>query len=234
MLKLIGRNNWLTGLLIFSMPVALIFFLGSQMAYSQVKSQFGAYQDIPEVTHLTELKTIPAGQVILLRGHLAEAAGSGLLIFQERPTADREVRFGEEFNLIFPEIELILAGGTVKISPSMTRERVMQHELHTVKRGETTLTGFQPGDFVTVQGEWQPALNTLNEVTGISGADKASLMTEWQAAFQKVSWLRNGLGLLTLMGLILLVAQLRQARVRPSLPENTECQTPKTETAPTA
>ncbi len=232
MLKLLGGNGWLTGLLIFSMPIMLVFFFGSQMAYSQVNSQFETYQNIPEVSSLAQLETIPAGQVIMVRGQIVAAppnSATKLVIFQERPTGVREVRFGEEFNLVFPEVELALVGGQIKISPSLTRDRVIQHELHSITEGELTLTGFRPGDLVTVQGEWQPSSTTLNEATGITGADKASLIAEWQDSFQKVGWVRNGLGLLTLAGLILLVVRVRQARGRPVADET--CPTPKTETA---
>jgi hypothetical protein len=174
----------------------------------------------------------------MLRGQIASSlmstAGSELLIFQRRPAEDREVRFGEEFNLVFPEFSLQLPDGLVKIRPSLTRERIIQHELHTVSSGEDRLTGFRPGDIVTVQGEWQPATMTLFEVTGITGANKASLMAEWQEAFQKVGWVRDGLGFLTLVGLILLVVCLRQTKSFPTLPESEACPTPKTETAPTA
>lgn len=233
MLKLVGKNGWLTGLLIFSMPIMLVFFLGSQMAYSQVNSQFETYQNIPEVTSLAQLETIPAGQVVMVRGQIAvsppNTPSSNLLIFQERPTEGREVRFGEEFPLVFPEFEMSLNDGQIKINPSLTRERIIQHELHAITQGELTLTGFRPGDLVTVQGEWQPAAATLSEATGITGADKASLMAEWQDSFKLVGWVRNGLGLLTLAGLVLLVARIRQARTRPMADE--PCQTPKTETA---
>jgi hypothetical protein len=238
MLKLVGKINWVTGLLVFSMPVMLVFFLGSQMAYSQVKSQFETYQNIPEVTRLADLASIPVGRVVMLRGQIVESLtdtpDSELLIFQKRPAEGREVRFGEEFNLVFPEFRLQLPDGLIKISPSLTRERIIQHELHTVSSGEDRLTGFRPGDSVTVQGEWQPATTTLFEVTGITGADKAGLMAEWQETFQKVGWVRDGLGFLTLVGLILLVVRLRQARINPPLPESETCPIPKTETAPTA
>lgn len=236
MVKLIGKSGWITGLLIFSMPIMLVFFLGSQMAYSQVNSQFETYQNIPEITSLAQLETIPTGQVVMVRGQIAvsppDVTSSNLLIFQERPTEGREVRFGEEFSLVFPEFEMSLNDGQIKISPSLTRERIIQHEQHTVTQGELTLTGFRPGDMVTVQGEWQPAAATLAEVTGITGADKASLMAEWQDSFEKVSWIRNGLGILTLVGLVLLVVRMRQTRARPTADE--PCQTPKTETATTA
>jgi hypothetical protein len=236
MLKWVGKNGWLTGLLIFSMPMMLVFFLGSQMAYSQVNSQFQRYQNIPEVTSLAQLETIPAGQVVMVRGQIAvsppDVPSSKLLIFQERPTEGREVRFGEEFPLVFPEFEMSLNDGQIKISPSLTRERIIQHEQHTVTQGELTLTGFRPGDLVTVQGEWQPTTATLSEVTGITGTDKAGLMAEWQDSFKLVGWVRNGLGFLTLVGLVLLVVRVRQARTRPMADE--PCQTPKTETATTA
>lgn len=232
MLKFLGGSGWLTGLLIFSMPIMLVFFLGSQMAYSQVNSQFETYQNITEFTSLDQLATIPTGQVVMVRGQIVVSppnSATNLVVFQERPTEGREVRFGEEFPLVFPEFELGLKGGQIKISPSLTRERVIQHELHSVPQGDLTATGFRPGDLVTVQGEWQPASATLNEATGITGADKASLMAEWQDAFQIVSWVRNGLGLLTLAGLVLLVVRVRQARNKPIVDET--CPTPKTETA---
>jgi hypothetical protein len=235
MFKLMDKNNWLSGLLIFFMPVMLVFFLGSQMAYSQVKGQFETYQNIPEVTRLADLETIPSGQIVMLRGQIIGSSltttVSKLLVFQERPTEGREVRFGEEFSLVFPEFDLALSGGRIRISPSLTRERVIQHERHTLTSGEMTRTGFRPGDLVTVQGEWQPARATLSEVTGIAGADKASLMAEWKDSFMKVSWVRNGLGLLTLAGSILLVVRLRQARANRL--ENEICPIPKTESMTT-
>lgn len=236
--KLVGKINWVTGLLIFSMPIMLVFFLGSQMAYSQVKSQFESYQTIPEVTRLADLQNVQAGQVVMLRGQITGPAvgpgGSDLLVFQQRPAEGREVRFGEEFPLVFPEFSLQLSDGVIKISPSLTRERIIQHELHTVNSGEDRYTGFRPGDTVTVQGEWRPETLTLDDTTGITGADKSSLMAEWQDAFQKVGWVRNVLGLLTLLGLFLLVVRLRQAKTIPPSVESDICPTPKTETATTA
>lgn len=244
MLKAISQNNWLTGLLILSMPVLLVFFLGSQMAYSQVKNQFEAYRHIPEVTHRSELAALPANQVVMVQGRMAlseqiaslstsPAAAPDLLVFQERPTEGREVRFQEEFPLVFPEFGLQLPDGSVTVLPSLTRERVIRHELHTVTAGELEYTGFRPGDMVMVQGQWQPASATLSEVTGITGADKASLLAEWRAAFQKVSWLRNGLGLLTLLGIILLAVQIRRLRTSRQSEASKEWPTPKTKTTPT-
>lgn len=233
MFNLIGKNGWLTGLLIFSMPILLVFFLGSQMAYSQVNSQFETYQNIPEVTSLAQLDRIAPEQVVMVRGQIAESAPTlpdlDLVVFQQRPTGNREVRFGEEFNLIFPDFEMILSDGQIRINPSLTRAQVIQHELHSVSQGDLTLTGFRPGDLVTVQGEWQPDTATLREVTGITGADKASLIAEWQDSFKLVGWARDGLGLLTLVSLVLLVVRVRQSRTEPIVDE--PCQTQKTETA---
>lgn len=242
MVKLIKQSNWLTGSMIFFMPILLIFFLGSQMAVGQVRSKFEAYQRIPEITSLSELESIPAGQVVMLRGRMAEAivpAASPmqeLVVFQERPADGREVRYREEFPLEFPELGLDLPDGTVMILPSQTRERVIQNELHQVRQGDRDYTGFRVGDLVTVQGEWQPAGGpTLIDVTGISGSDKQSLMAGWQDAFRKVSWARNGFGLLTAVSLILLVIQLRRRRGRSSPPSEEEAwPTPETKTAPTA
>ncbi len=224
MFKVIGKSNWLTGTMIFFMPVLLIFFLASQLAYSQVKGKFEVYQNIPEVTRLSELERMPAGQVIMVRGRIpkkraqvAEAMGpggegvaAGLIIFQERPADGREVRFREEFELVFPAFVMDLPDGHLAIMPSLTRERVIQHEGHTVADGDRQRTGFRPGDLVTVQGEWQPGqVPNLSEVTGITGVDKISLVTEWEEAFGKVSRVRNGLGLLTLLSVVLLGGQLR-------------------------
>ena len=221
MFNLLHKNNWLTGALIFLMPVTLIFFLGSQMAYGQVKNQFERYQDIPQVSTLSELRAIPAGQVVMLRGLMAEspprqgatATTPDLTVFQVRPATGREVHFQEEFPLIFPEFGLELTDGPVTIVPSSTRERVIQHELHRLGDEEYEYTGFRPGDRVMVQGQWQPdGSPALIEATGISGGDKASLMVEWQRAFQKVSWARNILAALTVAGLSLLLGQLRRGR----------------------
>jgi hypothetical protein len=134
-----------------------------------------------------------------------------LLVYQERPASDRETRYQEEFPLIFSELVLDLPDGQLAISPSLSRERVIQGELHSERVGDRTYTGFRSGDIVTVQGEWQPAAAgsppVLQDVTGISSADRVTLLAEWQTAFQQVSWARNSLGLLTLLGLVLLVVE---------------------------
>jgi hypothetical protein len=239
MQKFMRVNGWLGGLLIFSMPILLFFFLGTQMAYSQVNSRFEVYQTIPEITRLADLADLPAGQIVMLRGQIAESNPvghpSGLLIFQERPTNGREVRFREEFNLIFPPFTMQLPDGVVTISPSQNYDRIIQHEIHSVADGDLTRTGFKPGDTVTIQGQWQPTAATLAEVTGITGADKAGLMAEWQDAFQKVAWARNILGFFTLLGIILLVSQIRRSRAsHPTEEDESAWTTPTTETAPTA
>lgn len=240
MLKIIKQSNWFTAILIFFLPVGLIVLLGSQMAYSQVKGKFEAYQNIPEIATLAELEKMPADQVVMLRGRISEASSLGsegvapdLIIYQERPAGGREVRYREEFPLIFPEFVLELSDGTLTIIPDLSRERIIQHELHTVPAGDRQRTGFRIGDVVTVQGQRQPGPRSgpvLAEVTGITGATKQGLMAEWAAAFQKVASLRNGLGLLTLLSIILLAIQLRRAALNKDGGE--EWQTPTTKTAP--
>lgn len=244
MFKLIQKNNWLAGAMIFFMPVALIFFLGSQMAYSQVKNKFELYQSIPQVTRLSDLETVPAGQVVLLRGRIARATAlensadteGELIIFQERPAAGREVRYQEEFPLVFPEFVMNLPDGRLNILPSQSRERVIQHELHRVQRGDRDYTGFAPGDMVTVQGQWQPAAGAiarLNDVTGITGADKQSLLREWELAFRQVSWVRNGLGLFTALSIVLLIIQLRRTRLNRNANEEATWPNQETKRVPT-
>lgn len=237
MLKFVKQSNWFTGLLIFFMPVTLIIFLGSQMAYSQVKGKFEAYQNLPEVTTLAELEQMQVDQLVLLRGRIAEAIPHGdegvvsdLIIYQERPTDGREVRYREEFPLIFPEFVMELSDGTLTIIPSATREHVIQDELHTVTDGDRQRTGFRIGDVVTVQGQWQPgpgSRSALNEVTGITSAHKQGLMAQWEAAFQKVGWVRNGLGLLALLSIILLVVQLVEPELSMRIPKNGQLQQQK-------
>ena len=244
MLKIINKSNWLTAVMIFLMPVLLVFFLGSQLAYSQAKSKFESYQNIPEVTRLAELEASPDGQIVMVRGRISEATPKhhlvqqdpNLIIYQERPADGREVRYREEFNLIFPEFVMDLTGGTITIVPSQTHERVIQHELHRILDGDYEYTGFRIGDTVTVQGQWQPQTGiapTLNDVTGITSADKQRFMSDWQDAFQKVSWARNGLGLLTLAGIILLAVQIRRTKSRTKPEEADSWQSQETKTTQT-
>jgi hypothetical protein len=242
-----GKNGWLTAILIFVVPILFIFFLGSQMAYSQVKSKFEPYQNIPEVSSLSELESISAGQVVMLRGQISEPApqrdvdefASDLIIFQVRPVDGREVRFQEEFPLVVPEFMMALPDGTITIRPSSTRERVIYDELHRISDGEYERTGFKIGDMVTVQGQWQPSVTNagatpaLLDMTGVTGGDKASLIATWHSAFQKVSWVRNILGLLAILGLIWLIVQLRRTQCNNFQEENETWQNQTTKTVPT-
>jgi hypothetical protein len=245
-IKIIQRSGWLAGGLIFFMPVLLIFFLGSQSAYSQVKGRFEAYQNMPEITRLSELTTLSPGRVVILRGQISQTRpgraldpiAPELIIYQERPTAGREVRFQEDFPLVFPEFVMALADGSVVVSPSQAGEHIIQGELHTVADGDRVRTGFRIGDMVTVQGQWQPQPGpTVIDVTGITGADRASFMADWEKVFQLVGWVRNGLGLLTILSLVILVVQLRRIKRQPETANEVEGETcpPQTpETIPTA
>jgi hypothetical protein len=220
-MKLINRGNWFTAFLIFLLPVTLVFFLGSQMAYGQVKAQFDTYQNIPQINSAAELDAIPAGTIVMAQGQISantplpvESGSSGLVVFQERPAEGRETRYGEEFSLIFPAIVLELPDGLLTVIPSEERERIIQAELHTVPDGELRRTGFKVGDTVMVQGEWQAGTApTLVDVTGITGGDKAGLIAQWQDAFTTVSWVRNGLGALALVSLIALIVQWRRNKI---------------------
>ncbi len=245
MLNTIKKSGWLVGGLIFFMPVLLIFFLASQMAYGQAKGQFDAYQNISEVASLAELTALTSGQVVMVRGQISESgaprgtpAAPELVVYRERPADGREVRFREEFPLIFPDFVMDLPDGKLIVLASRTRDRVIQHELHAVAAGDRQYTGFRAGDTVTVQGEWQAisagSRPVLSEVTGITGVNKIALITEWQSAFQQVRGVRNVLALLTLVSILLLVIQMRRARVNQQSPEEDETwQTPTTNTAPT-
>lgn len=237
MLKIISKSHWTTALVIFALPIILIFFLGSQMAYSQVKSRFEEQQAIPEITQLSDMKTLPEESVVMVRGKISEASPHkgpqeiGLVVYQERPLDGREVRFREEFNLIFPQFILDLPDGSLPVLPSTTREHVIQNELHRVPVGDREYTGFRVGDTVTVQGQWQSG--ALTEVTGITSVNKQAFLAEWEAAFSKVRWVRNGLGLLSLLGVILLTIQIYRMK-RGKSEEADTWQNPKTTTAPTA
>ena len=218
MIKLFKNSHWLVGGLIFFMPILLILFLASQMAYSQVNGKFETYQNIPQVSELAALETLSAGQVVMVRGRISAAAAppfdekTNLVVFQERPADGREVRYREEFPLVFPKFDLDLPDGTLTIIPSPSRDLVIQRELHKTLKDDREYTGFRQGDTVTVQGEWQPESQRLDEVTGITSLDKADLMADWQAGFRKVRWARNGLGGLTVVSLILLFIQWRRTR----------------------
>lgn len=234
MKALLRRGGWLTGMLILSMPMFLIFFLGSQMAYGEVQRRYETYASIPEYTSVTQMQALTAGATVLLRGRIAKpgvleslppsqapAAATGpLLIYQERPLDGREVRYLEEFPLVLPAFALTLADGTIGVQPSQESERAIAHEVHRITRVDREFTGFQVGDTITVQGQWQPATADQAQplvvnVTGIAGVEKAVLLAEVQAALQQVRRARDGLGLLTLVSIMFLVIQLYRQRKNP-------------------
>ena len=72
MKALLRRGGWLTGMLILSMPMFLIFFLGSQMAYGEVQRRYETYAIIPEYTSVTQMQALTAGATVLLRGRIAK------------------------------------------------------------------------------------------------------------------------------------------------------------------
>jgi hypothetical protein len=235
MLKFILKNGWLTAAFLLLTPVSLIFFIGIQSALGQVTGQFAAYQNIPQATQLVQLSHLPAGAVVLVRGQIEGSAGTDLLIYQEHPVPGQETAYQEPFAQIFPQFGLTLPDGSLPILPSQSRERVIQHELHTVPAGDKLQAGFKAGDTVMVMGQWQPGpAASLIEVTGITSLDKDQYLAEWQTDFQKIEWLRNGLGLITLLGLIVLVMQWRRAKTNPPSAEGEVWPTQTQETAPTA
>ncbi len=219
MLRFIRGSNRLSGLMILSFPFFLVFFLGSQMGYGQAQKQFEAYQAIPEITQLADLADVQAGDIVMLRGVVASGetlyTDLDLLVFQERPLDGREVRFQEEFPLVFPEIELELQDGRLAIQPSTERQHIIIAEPHSVTKGDRTFTGFRPGDIVTVQGEWSPSTNTtstpmLLDVTGIAGTDKNGVLSTFAEGFDQVTRIRNILGALTFLSLTLAIIQWRR------------------------
>lgn len=146
----------------------------------------------------------------MLRGSIASsssASDQSLLVYQERPLDGREVRFREEFPLVFPEFTLALVDGHVAVQPNMDSERSVSYELHRMTLHDREFTGFQTGDIVTVQGGWQPANRSHSTpavlvATSVSGAEKATLLAEVQAAMEKVQLARNGLGVLTAVSIV--------------------------------
>lgn len=243
MKKLLSGSKGLMGLLILSMPISLVFFLGSQMAYGQVQRRYTTYVALSEYTQLAELQALPAGTTILLRGDLAgpvagsittNSAAGPLLIYQERPLAGREVRYLEEFPLVLPPLALTLPDGALVIEPSQESERTISHELHRLTVADREFTGFQAGDTITVQGKWHPATADqvrprLGDVTGVAGVSKAVLQAEVQRALQKVRLARDGLGLLTLISIVLLVWQVYRQRQHPAVTATAEQTTATTE-----
>lgn len=223
-MKRLLRNHWFTSLLMITMPFALFYWLSSQMAYGQVQREYTIYAAMPEVTSLAALQTTAAGELRFVRGAIQPLTPDAtigqpgaLLIYQERPRAGREVRFGEEFPLVLPAFALVLTDGLVVVDPNQDPAlRQISHELHQTASGDRSFTGFQAGDIVSVQGKWQPASGTdaakLLEANGVFGVEKGALLAEVQAAMQTVSHVQNGLGLLTLVGSLLLIFQFYRQR----------------------
>ncbi len=235
-----GRDH--TGfrvVLIVVMPLILIVFLGSQMALQQVVRKSAAYTAMPEVTQVAVLRTLPPGTAVLLKGRISRAACCGdandLVVYQERPADGRDVRFREAFNPHFPEIELALPDGPVRILPRLESEHVIQHAHHIVTLGGRQQSGFRLGDVVTVQGQWQAdqtALSTLKEVTGITGMDKAGLLSEWQLAIRNVTWVSRLAGLLSALGMVMFMWRVRQWRAHHRAEESKTCMNQTTKSVP--
>lgn len=211
------RFGTLTSLFIFAMPIFWIMFLGGMMARGQVKGEFTTYQAIQEYTRLNTLNSVPQDQVVMLRGKIVDGPSpdyaNGLIIFQERPLNGRELRFQEEFPLVFPPITLALADGTIQIEAA--EGRVIAHETQRVedKARDREYTGFRAGDEVTVQGKWQ-AQAKLKEATGITSQSRAAIMAEGQYALDRLDTICTVLGVLSVIPLVLLVVQLLRVRLK--------------------
>lgn len=220
--KVIRRFGWLTSLLVFSMPLFLITFLGFMMARGQVKGQFDQYQAVQEYTSLSSLSSVADEQVVMVRGRIAEGSSpdwaDGLVVFQERPLANRETRFEEEFPLIFPSFTLELSDGSLMVQPG--EQQVISHELHDVPDAahDREYTGFRIGDVVTVQGKWKvptgSAQTVLSEASGITSLDRAGVMAEGQWAFKRLDSISIVLGALTLLTMALLVIQVLRSNAQ--------------------
>ena len=227
--KRLGWQGWLTMIVIILMPILLTFYLGTQMGYRQVADSIEAYRQIPEITKLVDLTTLPAGEIVMLHGQISTAAlspnmpESDLIIYQERPAEGREVRFQEEFSLIFSDFNLVLSDGSLAAIPSQTRELTIQHELHQQPIGDRVRTGFQAGDMVTVQGQWQPdPVPALVDVTGVTGGDRATLLTEWETAMRQTRLMRDTLGSLSVLAIVIFIGQMRRLRQTANKEEETE------------
>lgn len=224
-MNLLRRVGWFTGLLMFSMPVLLITFLGFMMARGQVKSEFDHYQAIQEYTSLSALSAAPAESVVMVRGRIAEGPSpdwaDGLVIFQERPLAGRELRYDEEFPLVFPEFTLQLSDGALLIEPGDAQ--VISHETARVADAvqKREYTGFRLGDEVTVQGNWQGIVAgtqaMLPNASGITSLDRAGVIADGQDAFHQLDIYAMVLGILSLLALVLLIMQLWRNREQEKL-----------------
>jgi hypothetical protein len=232
MLKFIRNGGWLSSLLIFFTPVFLIMFLGTVLAHAQVKGEFTATKDVKEFTSLAALESVPEGEVVMLRGQIAEGPAldwaGGLVVFQERPLDGRETRFLETFPLVFPTFYLQLADGAMPVQPSVEHEPVILHELQRIvdEPRDREYTGFRIGDTLTVQGTWSPESASsepaLVEATGLSSIDRAGIIGEGETAFQRLNTIRLVLGALTLIGSILLFIQWRRVKAQEALDQTEE------------
>jgi len=214
------QTGWLAGALIILMPVLVIILLGVQMAHGQVRGRLEVFQAIPEVETVAALQSLEPGEMVILHGQLAPLENrpmDALIVFQERPTDGREVRFQEEFPLVFPALTLTLADGDIAVQPDDEIERTIQGELHSLTVGDRTLTGFQAGDTVNIQGRWEPPL--LSEAANITSIRHRDVIAELESRLAIVAWVRNGLGLITLVSVILFIRAARQARTAPIVDE---------------
>lgn len=218
-----GRSRQgLDSVLMIAVPLIFIVFLGSQMALQQVVRKSATYMDMPEITQVAVLKSLPPNTDVMLRGRLVavvtdapDPEANDLIVYQERPADGREVRFREVFNQHFPTIEMALSDGRVRMIPRPESAYVIQHARHVVTMGDRQRSGFRLGDVVTVQGRWQPeqaALPVVTGVTGMTGIDKAALLSEWQLAIHDVKRVSLLAGLLSIWGIVMLILRVRQWR----------------------
>jgi hypothetical protein len=214
------QTGWFAGALIVLMPVLVIFLLGVQVAHGQVRARLEVYQAIPEIETLADLQVVEPKQIIIVHGQLAPLENrqpNDLLVFQERPTDGREVRFQEEFPLVFPALTITLPDGELSIEPGEAEERTIQGELHSFPLGDRTLTGFRAGDAVNIQGRWEPPI--LSEASNITSIRHSAVIAELESRLAIVAWVRNGLGLITLVSVVLFVRAARQAKLAPPAEE---------------
>ena len=210
----LNRSGWNTALLI-ALPLMVMVFLGSQMALKQVASKSSVYVDMPEITQIAALRRLPPGADVMLRGRIvaADDAGSDLVIYQERPADGRAVRFREVFDQRFPAMELALADGRARVRPRPESKYIMRHAPHLITVGDRQQSGFRAGDVVTVQGRLQldqDGVPMVVDVAGVNGRNKAELLSEWQEATRQVTWVSRVAGLLSALGLLVVILRMRQ------------------------
>ncbi|ETW94804.1 MAG: hypothetical protein ETSY1_33275 [Candidatus Entotheonella factor] len=224
-----SRRQRFSHVWMLAMPLVWIAFLGTQMALQQVERKSATYREMPEISRVAVLQDLPPNTSVMLRGRIAAPAVSdGLIVYQERPAEGREVRFREVFEAHFPAIELALSDGRVRVIPRPESDYIIRHAHHTVTIGDRQRSGFRPGDVVTVQGLWQPErLPVLTEATGMTGIDKASLLAEWQRAIRNVTWVSRLTGVLSILGLGIIILRVWQWRTSHRMEENKTWRTTK-------